>query len=248
MAGTTSTGSRVTSRRLHRLPLLRSGHPRGAPGEGRARLLAARAAPRRALNAAFVHGCSYDGRLSSPRGPTSAALRPPPDTWQPSVPPRRRRSTRFVAVVIALCVAAASFAGAAALVGRPRPPVRRADRARVPGLHDRRLADAVEPVRPIHYVVNVELAPADRSRTCMRPCGAWSQARPGSPSRTTASCDEIPTASRSAYEPELYPDDWAPVLVAWVDPEETDIAFQKEGQLRRPASRGRWPRARPTPS
>jgi hypothetical protein len=41
--------------------------------------------------------------------------------------------------------------------------------------------------------------------------------------------DEQPSRARNAYQPGRYGDRWAPVLIAWVHPDETDIPFSDEG-------------------
>jgi len=41
--------------------------------------------------------------------------------------------------------------------------------------------------------------------------------------------DEEPTRNRHAYQPDRYGNRWAPVLIAWVDPAESDIPFEDEG-------------------
>ncbi len=39
----------------------------------------------------------------------------------------------------------------------------------------------------------------------------------------------MPTERRNAYQPGRYGDVWAPVLIAWVDPDESSIEFSTEG-------------------
>ena len=41
--------------------------------------------------------------------------------------------------------------------------------------------------------------------------------------------DEEPSRGRRSYQPSRYGDRWAPVLIAWVHPDETDIPFTDEG-------------------
>jgi len=42
--------------------------------------------------------------------------------------------------------------------------------------------------------------------------------------------DEVPSRNRRSYQPGRYGARWAPVLIAWVHPDDTDIPFTEDGQ------------------
>jgi hypothetical protein len=134
-----------------------------------------------------------------------------------------------VALVVALCVAAATFAGAAALVGDLVRPSGRPSEHEFLGFTFDGSPMRWNPCAPVHYVVNVDLAPAGSIEDVHEAVRRISAAT-GIAFTFDGLVHEIPSRGRAAYEPELYPGGWAPVLVAWVDPDETDIAFQKEGR------------------
>lgn len=80
-------------------------------------------------------------------------------------------------------------------------------------------AETREPVRynpctPIHYVVNPDLAPAggiDDVHTAMRLTAEAS----GLQFVYDGETDEAPTPNRQPYQPDLYGERWAPILIAW---------------------------------
>lgn len=72
------------------------------------------------------------------------------------------------------------------------------------------------PCRPLHYVVNVEGAPpgfADEVVMAMGRLASATGLRVVSDGLTT----EMPTAERTAFQPDRYGDRWAPVLLAFSD-------------------------------
>ncbi len=82
------------------------------------------------------------------------------------------------------------------------------------------------PCTPIHYVVNVSLAPAgsieDVHAAVVRVTAAT-----GVSFVYDGLTDEVPQRDRSSYQPDRYGDRWAPVVIAWVSQSQTDIPFQK---------------------
>jgi hypothetical protein len=89
---------------------------------------------------------------------------------------------------------------------------------------------AYDPCRPIHYVVRPEDAPAGTG-----PLLAEAIARVSAATGLVFIDDgvtrEAPTAQRLPYQPEVYGDRWAPVLIAWVTPTENpDLAGDIAGQ------------------
>jgi hypothetical protein len=92
---------------------------------------------------------------------------------------------------------------------------------------------AGEPVRwnpcePIHYVVNIAKAPAGSLEDVHEAVSRVSRAT-GIAFRYDGFSDEDPSRRRFVYQPGRYGDRWAPVLIAWVDPDESDIAFSTQG-------------------
>jgi hypothetical protein len=84
------------------------------------------------------------------------------------------------------------------------------------------------PCNPIHYVVNIQLAPA----------GALSDVQGAVQHVTDATgidfiyegqSSETPSSIRKVFQPKHYGQEWAPVLIAWVDPNGSAIPFGKPG-------------------
>ncbi|MEI7780208.1 MAG: matrixin family metalloprotease [Actinomycetes bacterium] len=75
------------------------------------------------------------------------------------------------------------------------------------------------PCRPIHYVIRPDNSPPGGSAAIH---GAISQVAAASGLRFVddGSTAEAPSGDRPAYEPKLYGNRWAPVLIAWATPNE----------------------------
>jgi hypothetical protein len=84
------------------------------------------------------------------------------------------------------------------------------------------------PCEPIHYVVNLGLAPEGSLQDVQEAVRRMSRAT-GVEFVDDGLTDEIPERRRPVYQPDRYGDRWAPVLIAWVDPDDTDIAFARDG-------------------
>jgi hypothetical protein len=84
------------------------------------------------------------------------------------------------------------------------------------------------PCEPIHYVVNLADAPpgsmADVDESIERVSLAT-----GIEFVYDGETDEMPQQRRDSYQPGRYGDEWAPVLIAWVDPDDSPISFSAEG-------------------
>jgi Matrixin len=74
------------------------------------------------------------------------------------------------------------------------------------------------PCRPVHYVVNAELAPAG-SDGLLADAFAKISAATGLKFVNDGATKEKPSDKREAYQPKLYGDRWAPLLVSWTTPE-----------------------------
>jgi hypothetical protein len=84
------------------------------------------------------------------------------------------------------------------------------------------------PCAPIHYVVNPGLAPVGSIDDVHEAVRRVSSAT-GIAFEYDGLSGEIPDRGRGIYLPSLYGDRWAPLLIAWVDPGRTDIAFERNG-------------------
>jgi hypothetical protein len=81
------------------------------------------------------------------------------------------------------------------------------------------------PCDPIHYVVNPGQAP-EGSLGDVHEAVARVAAATGISFVYDGLTDEAPSRGRDPYQPDRYPGRWAPVLVAWVDPDLSDISFE----------------------
>jgi hypothetical protein len=84
------------------------------------------------------------------------------------------------------------------------------------------------PCEPIHYVIDPGMAP-EGSVDDVHQAIAKISAATGIAFVFDGLTTEIPRRDRSPYEPETYSGRWAPVLIAWVTPNQTDIAFSGNG-------------------
>lgn len=78
---------------------------------------------------------------------------------------------------------------------------------------------AYDPCRPIHVVVNARTASAGAETLLAEALAELSRAT-GLQFALDGPTDERPDAEREPFQPDRYGDRWAPVLVAWSDPEE----------------------------
>jgi len=78
---------------------------------------------------------------------------------------------------------------------------------------------AYSPCRPIHYVVNSDVAPASWQALVDAAVRRASLAT-GLKFIYDGPSSEVPSTNRSGYQPARYGDRWAPVLIAWSTPEQ----------------------------
>jgi hypothetical protein len=159
-------------------------------------------------------------------------LPPPPVPFRPDLvtdefPPRRR----FPVWVVAVCVLLALSLGALAVA----PLFEGAEATEGPGFQfldrtDQGLPTRWNPCAPIHYVVNTSLAPpgsiADVHEAVRRVSGAT-----GIAFEYDGLTDEEPSVYREVFQQDRYGDRWAPVLIAWADPDDSDIPFVREDRV-----------------
>jgi hypothetical protein len=153
-------------------------------------------------------------------------LPPPPVPLRPDlvtveVPPRRR----FPVWIVAVCVLLALSLGAVALA----PLFQGTKPAEGPGFlfldrTDQGAPTRWNPCEPIHYVVNASLAPpgsiADVHEAVRRISAAT-----GISFVYEGITDEEASIYRDVFQPDRYGPRWAPVLIAWADPDDSDIPF-----------------------
>jgi hypothetical protein len=75
---------------------------------------------------------------------------------------------------------------------------------------------------PIHYVMNLSDAPPGAA-TLVTGVLSRISAASGLTFDNDGTTSEVPSAERAAYQPSRYGDEWAPVLIAWSRPSETDL-------------------------
>jgi hypothetical protein len=151
-----------------------------------------------------------------------------PTTWARPTP--RSRVPRVVAVFVAISLALAALGGGLAAIQWvvDAPPHGRPSEHTFLAWRSDDSPVRWNPCEPIHYVVNASTAPPgstdDVREAILRVSGAT-----GIPFVYDGLSEETPTRNRSAFQPSRYPGRWAPVLIAWIDPADTDIGFEKNG-------------------
>ena len=144
--------------------------------------------------------------------------------WAQPIP--RRRPPKALAVVVAVAL---FLVGSGALIARipdlVAPQGQPTDHAFLYPM----LRDPVRwnPCEPIHYVVNLGNAP-EGSRDDITEAVARITAATGIDFVYDGPTDEVPVYDRAWVQPSRYGPGWAPVVIAWVDPAETDIRFKAE--------------------
>jgi hypothetical protein len=155
-------------------------------------------------------------------------LPPPPVPLRPDlvtveVPTRRR----FPVWVVAVCVLVALSLGAVGLA----PLFQGTTPTEGPGFlfldrTDQGAPTRWNPCQPIHYVVNASLAPpgsiADVHEAVRRISAAT-----GIAFVFEGTTDEEASIYREVFQPDRYGPRWAPVLIAWADPGNSDIPFER---------------------
>jgi hypothetical protein len=162
------------------------------------------------------------------------SLPPPPVPLRPDLAPpdvdfRRRR--RFPLWVTAVCVVLALSMGALAVA----PLFEGTEETHGPGFQFLDRTEDGTPTRwnpcdPIHYVVNATLAPPGSIEDVHEAVRRVSAAT-GIAFDYEGITDEEPTIYRPTYLPNRYGDRWAPVLIAWVDPDDSDIPFESDDRV-----------------
>ena len=151
----------------------------------------------------------------------------------PPVPPpapvrssRRRRVTASVSVfLLVVLVVSAVLAGAP-----PRTPTPQDQTGPTYNFLETTMSgDPVRwnPCRPIHYVVNDELAGYSTAVADVEEAAQRVEDATGIDFVYDGVTDEEASQSRAAYQPARYGDEWAPILIAWTDPDTSPIQFSR---------------------
>lgn len=85
-----------------------------------------------------------------------------------------------------------------------------------------------DPCRPIHYVTR-STGPMTDNVSIIHEAVATVSAASGLRFVHDGPTNERPTQGRAPFQPEAYGDRWAPVLIAWTDPEESPELTDKAG-------------------
>jgi hypothetical protein len=157
-----------------------------------------------------------------------AQLPPPPVPARPDLAgavlaPRRRFPVWVITVCVLLAMSLGVVAAAPLLRGsgpdRDGPAFLFLDRT-----------DLGEPTRwnpcePIRYVINASLAPSNSTADVHEAVQRISDAT-GIAFEYEGTTEEEASIDRKVFQPERYGDRWAPVLIAWADPDSSDIPFE----------------------
>jgi hypothetical protein len=171
-------------------------------------------------------------------------LPPPPIPPRPDlveITSRTRRFPKWVVVVAGVLAVGLALAAVAPLFDTDDAP-------RGPGFQFLHRTDQGTPTRwnpcePIHYVVNASLAPSGSILDVHEAVRRVSAAT-GIAFEYEGPTDEEPSMERDVYQPERYGLRWAPVLIAWADPGDSDIPFERDGEVAAGVAIPRIPPAR----
>jgi len=111
------------------------------------------------------------------------------------------------------------FEEANAPLGKPAPLQRTSTSYKFLAVKEDGTPLAYSPCRPIHYVVNSDLAPTSWYSMVEEAVRQASLAS-GLQFIYDGPTSEIPSTNRAGYQPTTYGDRWAPVLIAWTTPEQ----------------------------
>jgi len=173
------------------------------------------------------------------------SLPPPPvptrldlDDVGPS--PSRTRPTWILAIALLVVVSLAMLGLAPLLAGAPEGGVDFVFLSR------NRAGNPVRwnPCEPVHYVVNASLAPPGSLGDVHEAFRRVTEAT-GISFAYDGLSDEQPSIDRRSYLPDRYGDRWAPVLISWVEPTDSDIPFETEGGIASAVAAPQYPGAVP---
>ncbi|WP_423183824.1 matrixin family metalloprotease [Arthrobacter sp. NyZ413] len=103
-------------------------------------------------------------------------------------------------------------------LGTPAKPAVASDSYKFLATNDDGTPVGYSPCRPLHYVVNAAQAPAG-SEGLISDAIAKIAAATGLSFIDDGTTEENPSEKRDPYQPDLYGDRWAPLLISWTTPE-----------------------------
>ena len=112
-------------------------------------------------------------------------------------------------------------------LGAPSPPAEGSDSYRFLAVNGDGSPVGYSPCRPLHYVVNQDLAP-DGAEHLVPEAIATISAATGITFVYDGTTGEQPSPQRPPYQPDAYGERWAPLLIAWTTPE---VAPQLKGKV-----------------
>lgn len=112
-------------------------------------------------------------------------------------------------------------------LGAPVPPAEGSDSYRFLAVNGDGSPVGYSPCRPLHYVINNELAPAGSEHLVSEAITTISAAT-GIIFAYDGTTTELPSPQRPPYQPDAYGERWAPLLIAWTTPE---VAPQLKGKV-----------------
>jgi hypothetical protein len=154
----------------------------------------------------------------------------PPAPPPPLQPPRRRRVTAVISLAVAVVLVVS-----AVLAGGParRPTSQDQSGPRYTFLETTITGEPVRwnPCAPIHYVVNDQLAGYTTAIADVQQAAQRVEKVTGIDLVYDGETSETATPGRDIYQPDRYGDEWAPVLVAWTDPDDSPIPFDRGDEI-----------------
>ena len=158
------------------------------------------------------------------------------DEWLRHLPPfpapplRHARRGRFFMGIVAIAVAVGLVISSASLGSGPRRPTpQQQSGPRFAFIETKMSGEPVRwnPCEPIHYVVNDTLARYSEAIADTQEAAQRVSEATGIEFVYDGETAEEPEQGRSVYQPGRYGDEWAPVLIAWTDPDDSPIEFER---------------------
>ena len=112
-------------------------------------------------------------------------------------------------------------------LGRPQKPAAASSSYKFLAENDDGTPVGYSPCRPLHYVINADLAPAGAQGLVEDAIATMSQAT-GISFVDDGASTELSSQTRAPYQPDVYGERWAPLLITWTTP---DQAPQLQGPV-----------------